>query len=151
MPRNSATPSVFLIFFQVPGKLKILMQRRLNTGHEDGNLGLPSGKVEEGEFPEQAAIREAFEECGVKVSNDKLDLLHVQYNSQPQEKGGDYINFYFLVRDWSHGIVNAEPQMCSELIYVDLEKLPKDVIPYVASVISNLPNVGITYSTYSTT
>ena len=37
------------------------------TGHRDGGLSIPKGKIDKGESKIEAAIRETFEEVGVKV------------------------------------------------------------------------------------
>ncbi|KKT86389.1 MAG: NUDIX hydrolase, partial [Microgenomates group bacterium GW2011_GWA1_Microgenomates_45_10] len=46
---------------------KILLQRRYNTGYEDGNYSFVSGHVEQGESYINAIIREAKEEAGVEL------------------------------------------------------------------------------------
>ncbi len=150
MSKNKAVPSVFLIFLERDGTITLL--RRNNTGHMDGKLGLPSGKIEEGELPEEAAVREGLEEVGVVIQQNNLELVHLQYHSQTPNLGGDYVNFYFLVRHWVGKLINNEPGMCSELIKVNLNfnNLPLDMIPYVAKALPHCKSDTIVYSTHIT-
>ena len=47
---------------------KILIQRRLaNADHLPNLWEFPGGKIEEGETPREAAIREAREELGIEI------------------------------------------------------------------------------------
>jgi 8-oxo-dGTP diphosphatase len=112
--------AVFILIMNgrvIPGRNQVLFMRRKNTGHEDGMLGLPSGHVEPGELPLDAAVRELFEETGIKVSKETLQLIHTQYNHS--KKNGDYINLFFLPSVWSGEPRIAEPEMCSELLWVN--------------------------------
>jgi len=43
----------------------------LLTKHSDRGLEFPGGKVEEGELPEMAAVREVWEETGARIHNLK--------------------------------------------------------------------------------
>ncbi|QSS99327.1 nucleoside triphosphatase YtkD [Pontibacillus sp. ALD_SL1] len=63
----------------------------LLTEHKDRGIEFPGGKVEEGETPEQAAVREVMEETGGEVE----DLSYIgQYHVDG--KGGCIIkNIYF--------------------------------------------------------
>ena len=60
--RHKIIPATYVILRR--GE-EILMQRRLNTGYEDGNYGFVSGHVEKGETYRNAIIREAREEAGI--------------------------------------------------------------------------------------
>jgi 8-oxo-dGTP diphosphatase len=52
------------------GKI-LLLKRQLNKT-QGGKWGTPAGKIESGESPEEAVIREVFEETGIKVLKDHL-------------------------------------------------------------------------------
>jgi 8-oxo-dGTP diphosphatase len=57
---------------QPDGNPAILLQRRAIWSHQGGTWGLPGGARDSHETPEQAAIREAGEETGVRP--DQIDI-----------------------------------------------------------------------------
>ena len=54
--------------------------------HRLGHWDLPKGKIDAGELPEQTAIREVREECGLKQVK-LLRPLHINYHAYVSEKG----------------------------------------------------------------
>ncbi len=67
------------------GNLSLLYQvRSENLTTQPGEISFPGGRVEKGETPSQAAIRETIEELGISISNikplGKLDFLVTPYN-----------------------------------------------------------------------
>jgi 8-oxo-dGTP pyrophosphatase MutT (NUDIX family) len=128
------------VFLILHNSLGIVLMRRLNTGHRDGEWGLPSGHVESGESPEEAVIREAWEEARVVIQADSLKLAHTQFNA---ESGLDrlYINLYFFAARFSGEPQIGEPGQCSEMTCVAPSGLPKDTIPYVRTAIEAYYNI----------
>lgn len=105
---------------------KVMLSRRANTGWLDGHLCAPGGHVEEGETPIEAMLREIKEELGVDVNPQDLDFLCVaQRNSKPEQ----YVAFEFVIKNKGYKYINAEPEKCSELVWVDINDLPKETIP----------------------
>lgn len=104
---------------------KLLLSRRANTGWADGKLCAPGGHVEAGETPTQAIIREIEEELGVTVRSEDLEFMCASPRNVP---GTEHYAFGFIVRDKDYEFTNAEPEKCSELVWVDPENLPEDVI-----------------------
>ena len=123
---------------------KILLQRRRNTGYEDGRLGVPSGHVERGEDVYSAMIREAREEIGVQLLRRGLEIAQVMHRNGDD---GGRIDYFFTCGEWKGGITNAEPDKCGELLWCDVCKLPDDVIGYVACAIKNF-TLGVKFSIY---
>ena len=102
---------------------QVLMMRRKDTGYQDGNYGLPSGHIENGEFPDEAIIREAKEEVGVKVKDLKfVTILYTSYN---------YGCFFFASNSWDGEIRNCEEEKCDDISWFDLDKLPDNIAPEV--------------------
>ena len=58
---------------------RILLTRRMEGAHLAGLWELPGGKVEDGESPEAAVVRECREECAIDVVVD--DILDVTFHS----------------------------------------------------------------------
>ena len=77
MQRHKVIPAIYLL---IEKEKQILLQRRYHTGYKDGEYGLVSGHVDQGEPAITALIREAEEEIGIKISKDKLEVLNIQDN-----------------------------------------------------------------------
>lgn len=112
---------------------KILMLRRAHTKLFDGFWCLPSGKVEYGESPRQAIIREAHEELGITVINPLLRTI-IAVKSQgiddPAELWQD-IGFFFQAVEYKGTPINAEPHEHDILEWFDSNALPLPIIPNV--------------------
>ena len=62
---------------------EVLLTRRMEGAHLAGLWEFPGGKVEEGEDPEDALIREVREECGVQIAvEDIFDVTFHRYESK---------------------------------------------------------------------
>ena len=125
---------------------EVLMQRRLNTGYEDGNYGLVSGHVEQGESYEGAIMREAKEEAGVIVKPEDLRFVHLMHRKDEGEDN-ERADVFFLAERWEGDVKNAEPQKCSDLNWFSLDNLPDNVIPYIRKALEYI-KAGIFYSEY---
>lgn len=99
---------------------KLLLGRRANTGWMDGYLCPPGGHIETGETPVVAALREIKEELGVTVRPEDLTFACVAVRNT---QAGETVAFEFIIRDKQYNYANAEPEKCSELVWVDLANL----------------------------
>ena len=62
---------------------RVLLTRRMEGAHLAGLWEFPGGKVEEGEDPEDALVRECREECGIEVA--VRDILEVTFHRYEQK------------------------------------------------------------------
>lgn len=106
---------------------KVAFVLRENTSWMNGYYGLPSGKVEKRESFSAAAIREAQEEVGVKIAPADLRYALTQHRQGTDE----WVDVYFEVEKYEGEPYNAEPQVHSELTWLDINNLPDNVIPNV--------------------
>lgn len=129
--RHKAVPAVYLILKKDD---KILLARRCNTGYQDGNYHLPSGHVEEAEFPTAALIREAKEEIGIDLSTSNLRFVHVLYRLKHDETG-ERIDLFFTADKWRGEIINMEPNKCDDLRWIKPSELPDNMTPYIRHIL----------------
>lgn len=62
---------------------RVLLTRRAEGQHLAGLWEFPGGKLEEGESPEAALVRECREECGIDV--EVIDILDVTHHRYPDK------------------------------------------------------------------
>lgn len=123
MDRLKVKVAVYMILLNHEGK--VLFGRRTNTGWQDGKLSLPSGHVDPGELPTQSALRELKEEVDIKVELNQLEIKQIAYRKD------NYIDFYFLTKNWTGNPSIMEPSKCSELIWVDINDTKDQFAPNV--------------------
>lgn len=124
-------PVTVHMFFVKEGK--ILLIRRYRTGYMDGHYSVPAGHLDGGERVREAAIREAREEVGVETDPENVSFAGVIHRSEGDER----VDFFLVVKGWHGQPVNAEPEKCDELRWTEIDKLPKNTIPYIRKAIEN--------------
>lgn len=62
---------------------QFLLTRRMQGAHLAGLWEFPGGKLEDGESPEEALVRECREECGIEIAVD--DILDVAFHRYPNK------------------------------------------------------------------
>ena len=123
---------------------KILLQRRYNTGYEDGNYGVVAGHIDGDESVIKAMQREALEEAGIKIKEEDLEIVHVMHRKSEDRESIDY---FLTCKSYTGKISIMEKDKCDELKFYDLDKLPINVIPYVRKGINYYRN-NIPFSIY---
>ena len=125
---------------------KVLLLRRANTGFADGSWSVPGGSLDDGETLPAAAAREAREETGITIDPDDLIFAHLCHHADPD--GRARIGVFFTTRRWMGEPLNAEPHLCSELAWHDLDDLPGDTVSYIrAALLAH--RTGTTFSLHS--
>ncbi len=130
MSRAAFPVTVHLLFIR---ENQILVARRFNTGYRDGDYSVPAGHLDGGETVIAAGMREAKEEVGVTLEADGMTFSSVVHRNEGEER----VDFIVQVHKWSGEIVNAEPDKCDDLRWVDMNNLPGNIIPYVGKAIKN--------------
>jgi len=127
--RHLTRTAVFVILEQ---DNKVFFLRRANTGWADGLLTIPAGHVDKGDQVTEAAIKETKEEACVDVKAEDLEFVHVDYLRD------EYTNFYFKAKKWTGEPKLGEPDLASEAIWIDRDKLPNDVTPQLQRLFKQL-------------
>lgn len=75
---------------------RILLTRRMAGAHLAGLWELPGGKVEDGEDPEAAVVRECDEECEIDVVvDDIVDVTFHRYPASDTKPGKDVLLLFY--------------------------------------------------------
>jgi 8-oxo-dGTP diphosphatase len=98
----------------------LVIKRKDDAENFPGWYMLPGGKQEVDETPQQAAIREYFEETGIKVVNPKLKIVatHNHYY-----KNRVYIVYIFVAQEFSGELKESDE---GKPMWMKLEALLKD-------------------------
>lgn len=81
-------------YLEVEGKLLLL--QRAQEKFEPGKWGVPAGKLESGETPEEGAKRELFEETGISIKHqEQIRYLNTLYIRKPEV---DYTYHMFKIQ-----------------------------------------------------
>lgn len=112
---------------------QILLLRRFNTGFADGQYSVPAGHLDGDETVRAAAAREAQEEIGVRIEPEQIVFSSVMH----RREGDERVDFFVRVPAWRGEPVNAEPDKCDDLRWVDVDALPENTVPYVMRAIQN--------------
>jgi len=78
---------------------KFFALRRKNSSWKNGYYSLPAGRVEEKETFAEAAIREAYEESGVRIKPEDLRLYSV-INRRKEKPDTDWLDMFFEATQW---------------------------------------------------
>lgn len=114
----------------------ILLQRRFNTGYEDGNYSVIAGHINDDESIREAMVREAKEEAGIIINIDDLQFLHVSHRKTTSEK----IDFFFTTSKWTGTPLIAEPNKADDLDWFELNDLPVNTVDYIKSALEYIKN-----------
>ncbi|OBT01382.1 DNA mismatch repair protein MutT [Vibrio tasmaniensis] len=101
---------------------QLLLAYRQNTEAFDKYWGFPSGRIENGESSINAAEREAFEETSVNTR--ALNLI-----AELDDPSLPIRHYFYLCLDWVGKIENAEPDLCGELRWFNVNELPEKCTP----------------------
>lgn len=125
--------AVYLILIK---ENKVLLLKRANTGYEDGNYSLVAGHMDGNETIKQAMIREAYEEAGIIIDENDMEIAAFLHRKTDPER----FDFFLRCDRWSGEVTNMEPDKCSELSWYDINNLPENIIPCVKKAIENYQN-----------
>ncbi len=122
---------------------KILFVSRQNTGYADGKFAVPGGHVEPGESFVQAAVREVYEEVGLKIRPEQLRHM---FTTQRYESDNDIrVGVIFEASGWTGTPRNMEPERHGDIFWFPEMQIPlENIMPFQAAAFGALAN-GETY------
>lgn len=115
---------------------RVFMLRRANTGYEDGNYSLVAGHLDGDESVIEAAIRETYEEAGIRIRPDDLEIRMLLHRKSDEER----FDYVLLANSWVGIPHNAEHTKCDRAEWYPLDRLPENTIPYIRFILENIDN-----------
>lgn len=100
---------------------KVLLGKRKNA-HGEGSWSFPGGHLEFNENIEDCAVRETFEESGLRIKNIRLGTFT---NDIFEKEGKHYITLFILVDHDSGEPKVMEPEKCERWEWFEWDKLPQ--------------------------
>jgi 8-oxo-dGTP pyrophosphatase MutT (NUDIX family) len=79
------------------GTTAVLLQHRAEWSHHGDTWGLPGGALDSHETPEEAALREAYEEAG--LASERLQVRHGVVTAEVRGPGDMYWSYTTVVAD----------------------------------------------------
>jgi 8-oxo-dGTP diphosphatase len=124
------TPHTFIASYIICKKGdSVLLQRRFQTGFNDGMYSLPAGHVEPGENFTQALNREIKEEIGIIPDPAHTSVAHIMHRNSETERV--YVDTFYVSKKWDGEPTICEPEKCDDLSWHDINALPENTIPYI--------------------
>lgn len=128
--RHKQSSSVFVILAK---NERICMLRRKATGWMDGSLSIPAGGLDAGETIRSAAIREAYEEVGVRIAPENLQYVHTLHSTTNDQT---WIGHFFQTTIWEGDPILRERDKHEDVQWQPLTALPSETIPYIRQALS---------------
>ncbi|NEA06633.1 NUDIX domain-containing protein [Streptomyces sp. SID10692] len=111
----------------------VLLQRSENAKFAQGMWDLPVGKSEPGEPITETAVRELYEETGLKVKPESLKVAHIIHGAWGVEAPNGFLTVVFAAHEWTGAPENREPRKHSQVRWVDASDIPEAFVETTAS------------------
>ncbi|MFF9036731.1 NUDIX domain-containing protein [Streptomyces sp. NPDC014892] len=106
----------------------LLLQRGEHARFARGRWDLPVGKSEPGEPVTGAAVRELYEETGLTVKPEALEVAHVIHAARGVEAPDGFLTVVFVAHEWTGEPENREPTKHSQVRWFATDSLPEDFV-----------------------
>ncbi|MFC9616622.1 NUDIX domain-containing protein [Streptomyces sp. NPDC056938] len=120
----------------------VLLQRSQNAKFARGMWDLPVGKREPGEPITETAVRELYEETGLAVKPESLEVAHIIHGAWGVEAPNGFLTVVFVAHDWTGEPENREPRKHAQVCWVDAGAIPEHFVDTTASALQRYLSAG---------
>ncbi|MGW2258953.1 NUDIX domain-containing protein [Streptomyces sp. NPDC001780] len=110
----------------------VLLQRSQNAKFAQGMWDLPVGKSQPGEPITETAVRELYEETGLTVKPEALQVAHIIHGAWGVEAPSGFLTVVFVANDWTGEPANREPRKHAQVCWVDVDEIPDEFVDTTA-------------------
>ncbi|CAL9422042.1 NUDIX domain-containing protein [Streptomyces sp. enrichment culture] len=111
----------------------VLLQRGDQAKFAKGLWDLPVGKSEPGEPITETAVRELYEETGLTVKPEALEVAHVIHGARGVEAPSGFLTVVFVAHEWTGEAENREPRKHAQVRWVDADAIPERFVATTSS------------------
>ncbi|MEU2075531.1 NUDIX domain-containing protein [Streptomyces sp. NPDC013489] len=111
----------------------VLLQRSEDAKFAQGMWDLPVGKSEPGEPITATAVRELYEETGLTVKPESLEVAHVIHGAWGVEAPNGFLTVVFAAHEWTGEPENREPRKHAQVCWVGIDVIPDAFVDTTAS------------------
>ena len=116
-----------IIFLKLNNGNYVMQQRSLNAKYYPGKWDVTGGAVISGETSYQAAIREVYEELGIKIDNCNITLIGKEIFERENDTG-EIIDIYGCIINISEKEFKMNNYEVNDLKFVSYEEFIKNVL-----------------------
>ncbi len=109
--------AVLVPLIEIDGELNLIYEVRSNSITQPGEISFPGGRIEEGESPAQAAVRETSEE--LLLNKENIEII-TELNYASSKSGSFVFTFLGLVKNTDAYEMDYNIDEVSELFFVPL-------------------------------
>ncbi|MDX2549813.1 NUDIX domain-containing protein [Streptomyces stelliscabiei] len=106
----------------------LLLQRGEHARFARGRWDLPVGKSEPGEPVTGTAVRELYEETGLTVKPEALEVAHLIHAARGVDAPDGYLTVVFVAHEWTGEPGNREPHKHAQVRWFATDSLPEDFV-----------------------
>ncbi|MEU7562926.1 NUDIX domain-containing protein [Streptomyces eurythermus] len=114
-------------------KRVVLLQRGDQAKFAKGLWDLPVGKSEPGEPITETAVRELYEETGLTVKPEALEVAHIIHGARGVEAPNGFLTVVFVAHEWTGEPENREPRKHAQVRWVDADAIPEQFVDTTSS------------------
>jgi coenzyme A diphosphatase NUDT7 len=120
--------AVLVPLIEIDGELNIIYEVRSNSITQPGEISFPGGRIEEGESPQEAAIRETSEELLLNKAN--IEIIR-ELNYASSKSGAFVFTFLGLIKDLDPYEIGYNTDEVSEVFFVFFLYFKTDVFSVI--------------------
>jgi len=109
--------AVLVPLIEIDGELNLIYEVRSNSVAQPGEISFPGGRIEEGESPREAAIRETSEE--LLLNKENIEIIS-ELNYASSKSGAFVFTFLGLIKDIDPYEIDYNIDEVSEIFFVPL-------------------------------
>jgi coenzyme A diphosphatase NUDT7 len=109
--------AILVPIIEIDGELNLIFEVRSNSITQPGEISFPGGRIEEGESPKEAAIRETSEE--LLLNKENIEIIS-ELNYASSKSGAFVFTFLGLIKDVDPDEIEYSIDEVSEVFFVPL-------------------------------